>query len=311
MKVILISDNGNHHKKLKIDLLLHIIFPVLIVVAAVAFLKIISTSSPSQALSSKNDDKAFANFQRVIYKLSVLDAEVQRLNILNGALASKSKLDIDKFNLKNKPARGGARTSSYFGSSVVRDSDLKKSVKNIEIGVEKQKLKLKNLLATLEVKEAEKYLERLSLSSNLPSKSVSKSPNYDFSTPLESGYISSGYGKRRDPINGSIRHHSGLDIAAKKGSNVFAIANGFITFTGKKEAYGNLVEINHSETLKSRYAHLDVILSRKGQLVRKGDLIGKVGSTGRVTGSHLHLEIKENNKITNPKNYLNDALKNL
>ena len=92
MKVILISDNGNHHKKITIDWLLYIILPVLILVAAVAFFKIISASSPSQILASKSDDKAFANFQRVINKLSVLDAENKRLkNTLNTDIALKSK----------------------------------------------------------------------------------------------------------------------------------------------------------------------------------------------------------------------------
>ena len=67
--------------------------------------------------------------------------------------------------------------------------------------------------------------------------------------------------------------------------------------SGKRGAYGNLLEISHSESLISRYVHLDSYLVEKGQLVKKGDLIGKVGATGRVIGSHLHLEIRENNKI--------------
>jgi murein DD-endopeptidase MepM/ murein hydrolase activator NlpD len=134
---------------------------------------------------------------------------------------------------------------------------------------------------------------------------------YDFSTPLLNGYVSSPFGNRRDPINGSLRHHGGLDIAAKKGSNVYAIANGFVSFSGKRGDYGNLLEINHSESLTSRYAHLDSYLVKNGQLVKKGDLIGKVGATGRVTGSHLHLEIRKNKKTMDPKLYLNDALRSL
>ena len=85
----------------------------------------------------------------------------------------------------------------------------------------------------------------------------------------------------------------------------------FCQLFGKAGAYGNLLEINHSELLASRYAHLDSSVVERGQLVKKGDLIGKVGATGRVTGPHLHLAIRENNKITDPKVYLNDALRNL
>jgi murein DD-endopeptidase MepM/ murein hydrolase activator NlpD len=306
MKVVLISDNGIHHKKVTVNIWLHVFLPIVVLVAGIAIVKNIDSIFASSALfPSKKDNKAYENFNLVLNKLSVLDAEVQRLNILNTHIASRSKLDIAKYGLENQPARGGGVASKHFKSRVVRQKDLNSSVIDIERALAKEKLKLKNLLASLEIKEAEDYLTSLSKIS-LP-----KSVVYDFSIPVKKGYISSPYGTRRDPINGSLRHHSGLDIAAVKGSPVFAIANGFIDFTGKKGAYGNLIEINHSENLKSRYAHLDKILIKKGQPVRKGDLIGRVGSTGRVTGPHLHLEIKENNKITNPKNYLKDALKNL
>lgn len=311
MKLVFISDSGSHHKKVTVNLLRHILFPLLVATILIAVIWMLASSTP-QILSSKKDVKAYKNFNSVIHKLSSLDAEVQRLNALGAHIASKQKIDVKDFSLKKAPARGGViRTDkNHFGSAIVRKSDINNSLKGIENNLEKQKLKLKNLVTSLEVKEAEEYLAKLTKNTNvIPKQKSSKGIQYDFSTPLKKGYISSPYGNRRDPINGSARHHSGLDIAAKKGTKVYAIANGFVTFKGIKGGYGNLLEINHSASLKSRYAHLDSFLVKKGQMVRKGDLIGRVGATGRVTGPHLHLEIRENNKVKNPKLYLKQALR--
>ena len=315
MKVVFISDNGLHHKKITINIWVYILLPILCLVAGLFSYSLYSHFSSSQVLPITNDSKVREDFSLVLSKLSALDAEVQRLNTLSTHIASKSKLDIKAFNLSHVPAQGGAVDKSYYGAAIVRNNDIQKSVSIIERNLAKQKLKLRNLVVSLEIKEAEDYLSSLS---NKAVKPISKSQNirnegivYDFSTPLKKGYISSPFGDRKDPINGRLRHHGGLDIAANKGSNIYAIANGFVTFSGNRGAYGNLLEINHSESLKSRYAHLDHYLVKKGQLVKKGDLIGKVGDTGRVTGPHLHLEIRENNKIIDPKVYLKDALKDL
>ncbi|MEE9309392.1 MAG: M23 family metallopeptidase [Cocleimonas sp.] len=335
MKVVLISDNGNYHKRFTVKLWSQFIVPLLLalvlVYSAIAVFKDESSLfSTAKSLASKDDKQAFTNFNSVLQQLSALDAEVQRLNTLSSFIATKNKVDINDFGLTNVPARGGAvfnvssasNTNSYFGSSIVRHKDVETSVKNLESKLEKQKNKLRNLVVSLEIREAEGYLSKLSSALGLngshsaeKSKKVKASRNslmvYDFSTPLKKGYISSPYGKRRDPINGSARHHNGLDIAAKTGTEVYAIANGFVTFKGRKGAYGNLLELNHSESLKSRYAHLSAFSVKQGDMVRKGDVIGKVGATGRVTGPHLHLEIKENNKIIDPKVYLKNALKSL
>lgn len=322
MKVVLISDNGNYHKKVTVKLWLHILLPLVFIVTLIVVAVVVSSlSSRSSLLASKHDKNAFKNFNSVLHKLSVLDAEVQRLNTLSTFIASKSKVNIKDFDLNKSPARGGGvkAKDNYFGSAIVRQKDVKSSVKNIENSLESQKIKLNNIVTSIEIKEAEDDLAYY-LSTPKPKYSnqfTSLKPSrnsllkYDFATPLKKGYISSRFGKRRDPINGSARHHGGLDIAAKTGTKVYAIANGFVTFKGRKGAYGNLLEINHSASLKSRYAHLSAFSVKKGDLVKKGDVIGKVGSTGRVTGPHLHLEIKENNRVVNPQVYLDDALRQL
>lgn len=303
MKLIFISDNGNHHTKLNLNIWLHLILPLLVVVSIVFALFFKSS------LITEKDNAAFGDFSIILNKLTDLDAEVHRLNSLSTFIASKTQLDINDFSLSNKPAMGGSNTvNHYFGSSIIRKKDLVSNIKVIEKRLQKQKLKLSNLVATIEIKEAEANLAKL-LAKPSENKPTPQAVHYEFSTPLKKGYISSPFGDRRDPINGSLRHHNGLDIAAKKGSKIYAIANGFVTFQGKKGAYGNLLEISHSESLKSRYAHLDGFSVKKGQLVRKGEVIGTVGETGRVTGPHLHLEIRENNKIMDPNIHLKNALK--
>jgi murein DD-endopeptidase MepM/ murein hydrolase activator NlpD len=118
------------------------------------------------------------------------------------------------------------------------------------------------------------------------------------------GVITSPFGKRYDPLNGDIRHHSGLDLRAKYGDSVYAAAGGRIIFTGISGGYGNLIQIAHGNGFITLYGHLSKIFIQQGQKVRRGQLIGKVGATGRVTGPHLHFEIRKNGKAVDPLPYI-------
>jgi hypothetical protein len=110
----------------------------------------------------------------------------------------------------------------------------------------------------------------------------------------------STFGIRNDPIEGDKRRHKGLDLKAKHGDPVYAAAGGRIIFAGVSGGYGNLVQIRHNSTYISFYGHLSKILVHQGQKVRRGTLIGRVGATGRVTGPHLHFEIRKNGKVVDP-----------
>ena len=115
--------------------------------------------------------------------------------------------------------------------------------------------------------------------------------------------MSSGYGVRRDPIYGSSKFHTGLDFAAKTGTPVFATADGKVTEAGRQSGYGNCIDISHGYNYLTRYAHLTEILVKPGQEVKRGEMIGKVGSTGKSTGSHLHYEVRFKDEPQNPVNY--------
>jgi murein DD-endopeptidase MepM/ murein hydrolase activator NlpD len=114
------------------------------------------------------------------------------------------------------------------------------------------------------------------------------------------GWISSTVGARRDPITGGADYHAGLDIAGERGQPVYATASGTVKQLGYQGAYGNLVTIDHGFGLESRYGHLLKYTVKKGAKVKRGDVIGNVGATGRATGYHLHYEVWANGRLLNP-----------
>ncbi len=117
-------------------------------------------------------------------------------------------------------------------------------------------------------------------------------------------HISSGFGNRRDPFVGSLAFHAGLDFPSPTGTSVMSAGAGTVSFAGHSSGYGNLVEITHPGGIVTRYGHLSKILVREGDTVDTGSVIGKVGSTGRSTGPHLHFEVRRNNSPTDPTRFL-------
>ena len=114
------------------------------------------------------------------------------------------------------------------------------------------------------------------------------------------GWISSGYGNRTDPFNGSFGFHPGLDISANHGEKIYAPADGIIESAAVNGSYGNMVTINHGFSITTRYGHLSRFAVTTGQAVRRGEVIGYIGSTGRSTSPHLHYEVLVNGQLTNP-----------
>lgn len=127
--------------------------------------------------------------------------------------------------------------------------------------------------------------------------------------PTDSRKISSEYGNRRDPFTRRISFHSGIDIAARTGSPVYAAADGTVTTSAYDRSKGYYIVINHTNGLQTQYMHLSKTLVKKGQKVEKGETIGNIGSTGRSTGPHLHYEVIVNGKSVNPKPYMQTSRK--
>ncbi|MBI5598581.1 MAG: peptidoglycan DD-metalloendopeptidase family protein [Deltaproteobacteria bacterium] len=121
----------------------------------------------------------------------------------------------------------------------------------------------------------------------------------NFRLPLK-GNISSAYGIRKDPFTGEDRFHHGIDIPAPEGTPIYPSMEGTVIFSGEKPGYGNIVEIRHDNGYITRYAHNRENMVKEGQRVATSDMIATVGSTGRATGAHLHLEVRVEGFAVNP-----------
>lgn len=124
------------------------------------------------------------------------------------------------------------------------------------------------------------------------------------------GWLSSTMGNRSDPLTGEKDFHPGLDISADKGDPVYATADGKVSNASAAGNYGNLVVLDHGYGLETRYGHLSAFKVKSGQDVKRGDLLGLVGSTGRTTGAHLHYEVRANGRILNPLQLLLNPRRN-
>jgi len=155
--------------------------------------------------------------------------------------------------------------------------------------------------------------EREIVSKTIIKEPVNKVVMVGTKSPISNIVASRGNGTFAWPTQGSIssrfgtrwgRLHAGVDIANSKGTPIYAAASGTVTFAGSSGNYGKLVKISHGNGLETRYAHMSSIVVSKGRSVKKGQLIGYMGSTGNSTGSHLHFEVRVNGKAVNPLQYL-------
>lgn len=173
----------------------------------------------------------------------------------------------------------------------------------LEVTEPKNEVELKkNINHLLEMVEYQtEYLA--TLEAGLLQQSVYKDmlPN---SSPVAAAYNSSSYGWRRDPFTKRRAFHSGLDFTANYGTPIYAAGDGVVTFSKRTSGYGKLVKIDHGSGLETRYAHASRLLVKSGDRITKGQLIAKVGSTGRSTGPHLHYEIRLNGAALDPRKYL-------
>lgn len=122
--------------------------------------------------------------------------------------------------------------------------------------------------------------------------------------PLVGSVLTSSYGMRTHPVLGGTRKHSGIDLAAPTGTPVYATADGVVSRADWYSTYGLYISLEHGASLQTRYAHLSRLAVAAGDVVKKGDLIGYVGSTGRSTGPHLHYEVRVDGVAVNPIPYM-------
>lgn len=169
----------------------------------------------------------------------------------------------------------------------------------------KQKIEhLKILKRSRSSKLCSLLLATLLLTGSLSPRLLYAAPQANLVYPLLGTKISSDFGNRRHPIYRSVRHHDGVDLAAPDSSPVRAISDGVVVFADPYKGYGKLVVVKHQNGLTSHYGHLESIAVGPGQRIKAGALLGRVGHTGRVTGPHLHFEVRINGKAQDPQKYI-------
>jgi murein DD-endopeptidase MepM/ murein hydrolase activator NlpD len=213
-------------------------------------------------------------------KLAELQSQVLRLNALGDRLASEASIPKNEFNFQQLPPSGGPMLHTQTGYKKTLAEML------IEISVlEKSLQHEENQLTTLESVTLGHHIENMS---------------YLSGRPIRGGWLSSYYGVRKDPFSGKAALHKGLDFAGKEGDAIITTGSGVVTWASDRYGYGKLIEINHGKGLKTRYGHNKELLVKVGEVVSKGQIIARMGSTGRSTGPHIHYEILRNNAQIDP-----------
>ncbi len=233
-------------------------------------------------------DRAAADNQRARDELTALtgrlgrlQAEMVRLNALGQRLVEVAGLDRKEFDFQKRPPQGGPVPSEEGISLASSPRQLAADIDRLAstIGDREQKLAVLESL----------YRERRLHDQGRPK-----------GRPIRKGWISSYFGVRTDPFTGRKEMHKGLDLAGKMGSEILAVADGVVTWAGKRYGYGNLVEINHGNGYATRYGHNRRILVKPGEVVHRGQVIALMGSTGRSTGPHVHFEVLARGRQIDP-----------
>ena len=235
-----------------------------------------------QAIEAAKEETA-THLNALALRLGQLQAQVLRLNALGGRLTQMAGLDPREFNFEAEVAQGGPESGSAAASP-----ELSAALSRLSDEIAASEARLKALETLL--------LDRRLSDAVTPA-----------GWPTEGGYLSSPFGHRADPFTGRIAYHEGVDIAAKLGSPIRAMADGVVSFAGERPQYGRTVEITHARGLVTRYAHTQALLVKVGDKVARGDAIALVGSTGRSTGPHVHVEVLRDGRPVNPAQYLRAA----
>jgi murein DD-endopeptidase MepM/ murein hydrolase activator NlpD len=221
-------------------------------------------------------------------RLSDLQARAIRLDALGGRLVELAGLDAAEFSFGEAPPRGGPAPTGTEDPNTVPDFIAS----------------LSNLDEVLELRGQElAALEGSLMSGRLAAAATPAGP------PVLSGWISSTFGRRSDPLTGARSMHMGVDFAGKRGSAIRSVAAGIVAFAGTRSGLGRVVEIDHGKGYVTRYAHNMENLVKPGQRVAKGQQIAKMGSSGRSTGNHVHFEVLRDGEPLDPMSYIRAARK--
>ena len=216
-------------------------------------------------------------------KVGLLQAHVNRIDALGNMLVSMANLDTEEFSFDSTPGLGGPHQSLDPDTQVDMEIDAVLARFNLELDGREHQLQVLNDLLI------DKKLEQ---------------ETYPQGRPVIHGWISSYFGKRRSPFSGKSEMHRGVDFAGKTGSDVVAVAGGIVSQASKNGGYGFMIEIDHGNGYVTRYGHNKMLLVQAGEAIKRGQVIAKLGSTGRSTGPHVHFEVIKDGARIDPMKFV-------
>ena len=232
--------------------------------------------------------KGEAEYNREAFavRFAELQARIVRLDALGERLTRLGQLEQGEFNFTQSPAMGGpGHKVEHAGLRTPAYMDM-----------------LEDLAGEIEDRE-----QQLSVLETLLIDQKMQRDIFLAGRPVKKGWMSSRFGQRIDPISGNQAMHSGIDFAGKLGADVVAVATGVVVYADERSGYGRMVEINHGGGYITRYGHHKELLVKVGDIVRRGEVIGLMGSSGRSTGPHVHFEVYKNGRVVDPSTYIHRA----
>lgn len=232
---------------------------------------------------ARTDQMVRDNLSTMARKLGEMQAQLMRLDALGERVSKMVGIRPEEFNFKELPGLGGNAPSA--AAQPLTLPQIEAEMQRVARGVESRA----DYMNVVESELMSAQVRRALLPQN---------------TPVGEGFVGSGFGMRIDPFTGEQAMHAGIDFAAPVGTPIFAAAGGVVANAEVHPVYGKTVEIDHGNDLRTLYAHASKIEVKPGEIVRRGQKVAEVGSTGRSTGPHLHFEVHVKGLAQNPSRFL-------
>ncbi|QET03589.1 M23 family metallopeptidase [Cupriavidus pauculus] len=295
MQVIMVHPRGTRVLRFELTRLRVALALVLMcaVVAAVSsgLTWLFASRTAGTSAVARDNDYLRENLAVMATRVGELQARMVRLDALGERVSGLAGISPQDFDFRHVPPRGGPERparSSGSASSDLTLPDLDAALRQLGEDADHRADYFNVVETTLQDRQlSDKRLPRV--------------------MPVATGYNASSFGARIDPFSGRRVQHDGVDFAAPAGTPIVAAAGGVVVAQEWHHEYGNMIDIDHGNGLKTRYAHVSRSLVRNGDLVRAGQNIAQVGSTGRSTGAHLHFEVHVDGQARNPAGFLMTA----
>ncbi len=248
-----------------------------------------SAKAWQKALEEQQEEVAAAKIEAqqqlsaLTLRVADLQARLMRVDAVGERLTTLANLDEGEFDFSQPPALGGPE-SSNLGEAYQAPAFLQ-TINELSDQIESREQQLEVLDALMAKRKIQRDV-------------------FIAGRPVNKGWMSSRFGRRTDPFHGNIAWHNGVDFAGKLGADVVSVAAGVVTWSAERSGYGDMVEINHGNGFSTRYAHNSENKVKVGDVVKKGQVIALMGSSGRSTGPHVHFEVYKNGRAVDPASYI-------